>query len=118
MTSIFEVVAEPTRRRILDLLLAGESSVGELVSGLAISQPAVSRHLRVLREAGLVSSRTDAQRRLYSIDAAPLAELDAWLDPYRRLWAGRLDRLSAHLDSMTGEDSEAGEAQGVTNDQT
>ncbi len=64
----------------------------------------MSRHLRVLREAGLVSSRTDAQRRLYSINAAPLAELDAWLQPYRRLWAGRLDRLSAHLDSMHGPD--------------
>jgi DNA-binding transcriptional ArsR family regulator len=103
MTSTFEVVAEPTRRRILDLLLAGELPVGELVTSLAISQPAVSRHLRVLREAGLVSSRTDAQRRLYSINAAPLAELDSWLEPYRRLWAGRLDRLSAHLDSMAGE---------------
>lgn len=103
MTNTFEVVAEPTRRRILDLLLAGELSVGELVAGLDISQPAVSRHLRVLREAGLVSSRTDAQWRLYSVDAAPLAEMGAWLEPYRRLWAGRLDRLSAHLDSMPGE---------------
>lgn len=106
MMTAFEVVAEPTRRRILDLLLAGELSVGDLVSGLAISQPAVSRHLRVLREAGLVSSRTDAQRRLYSIDAAPLAELDSWLEPYRRLWAARLDRLAAHLDSMPGEPDE------------
>jgi DNA-binding transcriptional ArsR family regulator len=115
MTSTFEVVAEPTRRRVLDLLLAGEHSVGDLVSGLAISQPAVSRHLRVLRDAGLVSSRTDAQRRLYSVDAAPLGELDAWLEPYRRLWAGRLDRLSAHLDSMP---AETGEAQGVADDRT
>jgi DNA-binding transcriptional ArsR family regulator len=82
------------------LLLAGELGVGELVAVLAISQPAVSRHLRVLREAGMVSSRTDAQRRLYSINGAPLAELDSWLEPYRRLWAGRLDRLSAHLNSM------------------
>ncbi|HKD89235.1 MAG TPA: metalloregulator ArsR/SmtB family transcription factor [Streptosporangiaceae bacterium] len=103
MTSAFEVVAEPTRRRILDLLLAGELAVGELVTSLAISQPAVSQHLRVLREAGLVSSRTDAQRRLYSINPAPLAELDSWLEPYRRLWAGRLDRLSARLDSMPGD---------------
>jgi DNA-binding transcriptional ArsR family regulator len=103
MMSAFEVVAEPTRRRILDLLLAGELSVGELVAVLAISQPAVSRHLRVLRDAGLVISRTDAQRRLYRVNAAPLAELDSWLEPYRRLWAGRLDRLSAHLDSMPGD---------------
>jgi DNA-binding transcriptional ArsR family regulator len=103
MMTAFEVVAEPTRRRILDLLLAGELSVGELVAVLAISQPAVSRHLRVLRDAGLVSSRTDAQRRLYRVNAAPLAELDSWLEPYRSLWAGRLDRLSAHLDSMPGE---------------
>jgi DNA-binding transcriptional ArsR family regulator len=103
MMSAFEVVAEPTRRRILDLLLAGELPVGELVAVLAISQPAVSRHLRVLRDAGLVISRTDAQRRLYRVNAAPLAELDSWLEPYRRLWAGRLDRLSAHLDSMPGD---------------
>lgn len=96
----FDVVAEPTRRHILDLLLERELAVGELVAGLAVSQPAVSRHLRVLREAGLVRSRTDAQRRLYSLSAAPLAEVDAWLQPYRRLWAGRLDRLSAHLDAM------------------
>lgn len=107
MMTTFEVVAEPTRRRILDLLLAGELPVGELVAGLAVSQPAVSRHLRVLREAGLVSSRTAAQRRLYSVNAAPLAELDAWLEPYRRLWAGRLDRLAAHLDSMPDETDEA-----------
>jgi DNA-binding transcriptional ArsR family regulator len=103
MMSAFEVVAEPTRRRILDLLLAGELSVGELVAVLAISQPAVSRHLRVLRDAGLVISRTDAQRRLYRVSAAPLEELDSWLEPYRSLWAGRLDRLSAHLDSMPGD---------------
>jgi DNA-binding transcriptional ArsR family regulator len=96
----FDVVAEPTRRRILDLLLAGELAVGDLVADLAASQPTVSRHLRVLREAGLVSSRTDAQRRVYSINTAPLAEIDAWLEPYRQLWAGRLDRLSAHLDAM------------------
>lgn len=106
--STFDVVAEPTRRRILDLLLAGELAVSELVAGLAISQPAVSRHLRVLREAGLVSSRTDAQRRVYSINAAPLAEVDAWLQPYRRLWAGRLDRLSARLDAMPDDDAGRG----------
>ncbi len=99
----FEVIAEPARRRILDLLLAGERPVGELVARLAMSQPGVSRHLRVLRDAGLVSSRTDAQRRLYSINPGPLAELDAWLAPYRRLWADRLDQLAAHLDNMPDE---------------
>ncbi len=99
----FEVIAEPTRRRILDLLLPGERAVGDLVAGLAMSQPGVSRHLRVLRDAGLVSSRTDAQRRLYRINPGPLAELDAWLTPYRRLWAGRLDQLAAHLDDMPDE---------------
>lgn len=99
----FEVIAEPARRRILDLLLAGEQPVGELVARLAMSQPGVSRHLRVLRDAGLVSSRTDAQRRLYSINPGPLAELDAWLAPYRRLWADRLDQLAAHLDNMPDE---------------
>jgi len=96
----FEVIAEPTRRRILDLLLAGERPVSDLVAVLAMSQPAVSRHLRVLREAGLVSARTDAQRRLYSINPGPLATMDEWLQPYRQLWAERLDSLAAHLDSM------------------
>jgi DNA-binding transcriptional ArsR family regulator len=96
----FDVIAEPTRRRILDLLLAGERPVSELVADLAMSQPGVSRHLRVLREAGLVTARTDAQRRLYSLDPGPLAALDSWLQPYRRLWAARLDDLAAHLDSM------------------
>ena len=101
MQSTFEVVAEPTRRRILDLLLAGERAVGDLVAELAMSQPAVSRHLRVLRDAGLVVTRTDAQRRLYRLDARPLAAVDEWLEPYRRLWAGRLDSLAQHLDEMT-----------------
>jgi DNA-binding transcriptional ArsR family regulator len=98
-----EVIAEPTRRRILDLLLGGELPVGELVTNLAMSQPGVSRHLRVLRDADLVKSRADAQRRLYSINARPLAELDAWLAPYRRLWADHLDQLAVHLDDMPEE---------------
>ncbi len=98
--STFEVIAEPTRRRILDLLLDGERPVGDLVTELAMSQPAVSRHLRVLRDAGLVASRTDAQRRLYRLDAGPLAAMDDWLQPYRRLWASRLDSLARHLDEM------------------
>jgi DNA-binding transcriptional ArsR family regulator len=101
VNSTFEVVAEPTRRRILDLLLTGERPVGDLVAELAMSQPAVSRHLRVLRDAGLVATRIDAQRRLYRLDARPLAAMDEWLAPYRRLWAGRLDSLARHLDEMT-----------------
>jgi DNA-binding transcriptional ArsR family regulator len=98
MATTFEVLAEPTRRHILDLLRERERSVGELVSRLTISQPGVSKHLRVLREAGLVEVRTDAQRRWYGLRAEPLSEVDAWLEPYRRLWAGRLDALERHLD--------------------
>jgi DNA-binding transcriptional ArsR family regulator len=98
MASTFDVLAEPTRRRILDLLRDEERPVNELVRGLAMSQPGVSKHLRVLREAGLVEVRQDAQRRLYRVRAQPLAEIDAWLAPYRRLWAGTLDALERHLD--------------------
>jgi DNA-binding transcriptional ArsR family regulator len=94
----FEVLAEPTRRRILDLLLDRERPVGELVQRLHLSQPGVSKHLRILREAGLVSVRTDAQRRIYGVRPEPLTELDQWLEPYRRLWADRLDALERHLD--------------------
>jgi DNA-binding transcriptional ArsR family regulator len=104
----FEVLAEPSRRRIMDLLLPAERSVGELVDALAMSQPSVSRHLRVLREAGLVRVRTDAQRRLYRIEPAPLRAVDEWLAPYRRLWASRLDALQQHLQDM---DDEPGENQ-------
>ena|ERR1700728_4089398 len=93
----FEVLAEPSRRRILDLLRQGERSVGELVGSIALTQPAVSKHLRVLKEAGLVDVRADAQRRLYRIRPAPLVELDAWLEPYRSLWSERLDALERHL---------------------
>ena len=98
MISTFDVLAEPTRRRILDLIRDEERPVNELVATLAISQPGVSKHLRVLREAGLVEVRTDAQRRLYRVRPEPLAEIDAWLAPYRRLWANRLDDLERHLD--------------------
>jgi DNA-binding transcriptional ArsR family regulator len=103
MQSTFEVVAEPTRRRILDLLLERERPVGDLVAALEMSQPAVSRHLRVLRDAGLVAARTDAQRRVYRLDPEPLAALDEWLRPYRRMWAASLDRLALHLDEMDDE---------------
>jgi DNA-binding transcriptional ArsR family regulator len=98
-TTPFEVLAEPTRRRILELLLERSRPVGELVDQLGISQPGVSKHLRVLRDGGFVSVRADAQRRIYELRPAPLAELDAWLEPYRRLWAGRLDALERHLDA-------------------
>jgi DNA-binding transcriptional ArsR family regulator len=94
----FAVLAEPSRREILDLLREGERSVGELVEGLRLSQPGVSKHLRVLRDAGLVGVRVDRQRRLYHLRPEPLSEIDEWLQPYRRLWSGRLDALEAHLD--------------------
>ena len=94
-TSTFDVLAEPTRRRILDLLRDDERPVDELVSTLKISQPGVSKHLRVLREAGLVEVRVDAQRRLYRLRPEPLEEIDEWLAPYRRLWGNRLTPSSA-----------------------
>ena len=97
-TTAFRALAEPHRVEILDLLRDGEQPVGHLVGRLGLSQPAVSKHLRVLREAGLVQSRIDAQRRLYRVRAEPLAELDDWLAPYRRLWERHLDRLEHHLD--------------------
>ncbi|HEX2193145.1 MAG TPA: metalloregulator ArsR/SmtB family transcription factor [Acidimicrobiales bacterium] len=97
----FEVLAEPNRRRILDLLRATERPVGDLVDALELSQPAVSKHLRVLREAGLVDVRSDAQRRLYRVRPEPLRAVDQWLAPYRALWASRLDDLEAHLDTMS-----------------
>ncbi|MBV9582195.1 MAG: helix-turn-helix transcriptional regulator [Chloroflexi bacterium] len=94
----FRALAEPHRVEILDLLRDREQTVGHLVDRLGLSQPAVSKHLRVLKEAGLVEARIDAQRRLYHVRPEPLAELDAWLEPYRRLWEHRLDRLEHHLD--------------------
>jgi DNA-binding transcriptional ArsR family regulator len=94
----FDVLAEPTRRQILDLLLDGPRAVGELVKRLKISQPGVSKHLRVLREAGLVSVHTDAQRRIYELRTEPLEDVAEWLEPYRRLWSERLDALERHLD--------------------
>jgi DNA-binding transcriptional ArsR family regulator len=97
---VFEVLADRHRRRILDLLRAGEQTVGDLVSDLGLTQPGVSKHLRVLREAGLVEVRADAQRRLYRLRIEPLREVDDWLAPYRAAWRGRLDALEAHLDDM------------------
>ena len=94
----FAVLAEPTRLRILDLLRERPRPVGELVAALGVSQPGVSKHLRALREGGLVRARPDAQRRIYEVRPEPLADVDAWLEPYRRLWADRLDALERHLD--------------------
>jgi DNA-binding transcriptional ArsR family regulator len=98
MTTTFEVLAEPTRRRVLDLLREQPRPVGELVELLGMSQPGVSKHLRVLREAGLVTVRQDAQRRWYELRLDPLEEIDAWLAPYRRMWSDGLDALERHLD--------------------
>lgn len=99
MPSAFAVLAEPTRRRILDLLLERPRPVGELVEHLGLTQPGTSKHLRVLRDAGLVRARQDAQRRVYEVRLEPLAEVDAWLTPYRRAWEARLDALERHLDA-------------------
>jgi DNA-binding transcriptional ArsR family regulator len=103
VTATFEVLAEESRRQILDLLVQEERPVGDLVALLPLSQPAVSKHLRVLREAGLVEARTDAQRRIYRVCPEPLREVDDWLAPYRRQWAGHLDALERHLDVMHAE---------------
>jgi DNA-binding transcriptional ArsR family regulator len=100
----FQVLADPTRRRILDLLLERPLPVGELAGQLGLTQPGASKHLRVLREAGLVAARQDAQRRWYELRPGPLTEIDAWLQPYRRLWDARLDALERHLDAMPDED--------------
>jgi DNA-binding transcriptional ArsR family regulator len=100
-TSVLAVIAEPTRRRILDAVRERECSVNDLVEIVDMHQPGVSRHLKVLRDAGLVDVRRDAQRRLYRLRAEPLRELDAWLEPYRAHLAGRLDALERHLERTT-----------------
>jgi DNA-binding transcriptional ArsR family regulator len=97
-STTFDVIAEPTRREILDLLRERPRPVNELVDLLGISQPGVSKHLRVLRQANLVRVRADAQRRWYEVDPRPLTEIELWLAPYRDLWAARLDALEQHLD--------------------
>jgi DNA-binding transcriptional ArsR family regulator len=101
VSDTFAVIAEPWRRRILDRLLTSESSVSELVMTLGLSQSAVSKHLRVLRESGLVTSRIDAQRRIYTLDSRPLVELDGWLESYRQGWNQRIDALAIHLDQQS-----------------
>jgi DNA-binding transcriptional ArsR family regulator len=99
--AVLDAITDPTRRRILDAVRDGERSVGELVGDVGMHQPGVSRHLKVLREAGLVEVRRDGQRRLYRLRPEPLMELDAWLEPYRREWASRLDALERHLQRTT-----------------
>jgi DNA-binding transcriptional ArsR family regulator len=102
----FQVLAEPTRRRILDLLLERPRPVGELTGRLGLSQPGTSKHLRALRDAGLVRVRKDAQQRWYELCPGPLTEIDEWLRPYRKLWAASLDALERHLDAMPDHDPE------------
>src|SRR4051794_31566332 len=98
--SVFEIIAEPNRRAILSLLVSSEQSVGEIERQLGMTQPTVSKHLRVLREAGVVEATVDAQRRLYRLRPEPLQEVDTWLAPFRRFWAAHLDALERHLDRI------------------
>jgi DNA-binding transcriptional ArsR family regulator len=98
--SVFDIIAEPNRRAILSLLVSSQQSVGEIERQLGMPQPAVSKHLRVLREAGFVESTVDAQRRLYRLRPEPLQEVDAWLAPFRRFWSAHVDALQRHLDRM------------------
>lgn len=100
MLTAFEVLAEPNRRRIVELLQDEDRPVNDLVEQTGLSQPTVSKHLRVLREAGMVAARQDAQRRIYRLIPEPLVELDEWLTPFRQAWSRRLDALEAHLDTM------------------
>jgi len=98
--SVFEIIAEPNRRAILSLLASADRSVGEIERQLRMAQPTVSKHLRVLRDAGFVESQVDAQRRLYRLKPEPLKELDAWLTPFRRIWSAHVDALERHLDRI------------------
>ena len=101
MPSAFEIIAEPNRRAILTLLVSSESSVGEIERQLRMPQPTVSKHLRVLRDAGFVEATVDAQRRVYRLKPEPFEELTEWLVPFRRLWSSHLDALERHLDRMS-----------------
>ena len=100
MESVFEIIAEPNRRAILSLLVSSQQAVGDIERQLRMPQPTVSKHLRVLREAGFVESTVDAQRRLYRLKPEPLQELDAWLAQFRRFWSAHIDALERHLDRM------------------
>ena len=101
MESTFAIIAEPSRRAILSLLASSERSVGDIEERLRLPQPSISKHLRVLREAGFVESRVDAQRRLYRLKPEPFMEIDAWLAPFRRFWSAHIDALERHLDQMS-----------------
>ena len=105
MESVFTIIAEPNRRAILSLLVSSQQSVGEIERQLGMPQPSVSKHLRVLREAGFVESTVDAQRRLYRLKPERLQELDAWLAPFRRFWSAHMDALERHLDRMDKDQS-------------
>jgi DNA-binding transcriptional ArsR family regulator len=98
--SVFDIIAEPNRRAILSLLVSSQQSVGEIERHLRMPQPTVSKHLRVLREAGFVEAKVDAQRRLYRLRSEPLREVDDWLAPFRRFWSVHVDALERHLDRM------------------
>ncbi|HJP86486.1 MAG TPA: metalloregulator ArsR/SmtB family transcription factor [Gemmatimonadaceae bacterium] len=100
MGNVFEIIAEPNRRAILGLLISSEQSVGEIERRLGMPQPTVSKHLRVLREAGFVEATIDAQRRVYRLKPQPLKEVDAWLAPFRELWSTHVDALERHLDRI------------------
>ncbi len=116
--AVLNVIAEPTRRRILDVVRDGERSVGELVEELGMHQPGVSRHLKVLRDAGLVDVRQDAQRRLYRLRPEPLKELDEWLEPYRAEWSNRLDSLERHLERTSTPIAPSGPTERTTKEPT
>ena len=104
--SAFNVLSEPSRRGLLDALREGAKPVNELVETVGMSQPVVSKHLRILREAGLVTVKPEGQRRLYRLNPQPLLEMDAWLEPYRRFWSGRLDALDEHLHALYEEEND------------
>ncbi len=107
MVSVFEIIAEPNRRAILSLLTSSQQSVGEMERQLHMSQPTVSKHLKVLRDAGFVESTVDAQRRLYRLKPEPFQELDKWLAPFRRFWSAHVDALERHLDRMDHQQHES-----------
>jgi len=113
--SVFEIIAEPNRRAILSLLVSSEQSVGEIERQLRMTQPAVSKHLRVLRDAGFVESTVDEQRRLYRLKPEPLREMDSWLAQFRRFWSAHVDALERHLDRM---DHDRMDHDGMGNDRT
>ena len=112
MESAFAIVAEPNRRAILSLLVSSEQTAGEIERHLGMAQPAVSKHLRVLREAGFVEARVEAQRRVYVIRPEPLKEVDAWLEPFRRFWTAHVDALERHLDRMAQKPKQAPKTKG------